>query len=131
MSQRPRPQRAFHTDDSHPYSSPSPSSSSSLGPSGAAQQYHLEGQNDDHVGMLGGRISELKQISLQIGDEVKYQMNYLKEMENDFEKTGGILGKTMKRLRILSQTENGRWMWYLILFVFVVIGYIYFFRFKK
>ncbi|KND02772.1 uncharacterized protein SPPG_08963 [Spizellomyces punctatus DAOM BR117] len=96
-----------------------------------SHHYAFEQRNDDHVDLLGNKITELKQISLQIGEEVTYQLGALRDMENDFEKSGGLLGATMRRLKIMARTQNGRWMWYLIFFVLAVFLYIYLFRYKK
>lgn len=55
----------------------------------------------------------------------------LLEMEHGFDRAGNILSATMKRLGIMAKSQNGRWMWYLILFVLAVFLYIYAFRFKR
>ncbi|KAJ3174549.1 hypothetical protein HK101_010950 [Irineochytrium annulatum] len=93
----------------------SPASSQSNG--SAFTQYALEQQNDDEVDVLSQKMSILKEVSLQIGDEVNYQNKLLGEMEDDFHKTGGMLGVAMKRFNTMSKSQTGRWMCYLILFV--------------
>ncbi|KAI8998407.1 hypothetical protein BC832DRAFT_233875 [Gaertneriomyces semiglobifer] len=132
MAHRSRAHRAHHIDQS---SYPSSSSAytgaaSSSTYSHPSQAGYLEQENDSHVNLLGNKVSELKQISLAIGEEVQYQNRMMNAMENEFDKAGSLLGNTMKRLQILTRTQNGRWMWYLILFVLCVVAYIYFFRFR-
>ncbi|KAI8929285.1 hypothetical protein BC831DRAFT_444587 [Entophlyctis helioformis] len=87
-------------------------------------------ENDDRASRLSSQIGALKQVSLDISTELEYQKTLMHDMEDDFGKTGGILGSTMRRLRIMAKTQTGSWMWLLMLFVGAVILYIYFFRFR-
>ncbi|KAI9339343.1 hypothetical protein BDR26DRAFT_862269 [Obelidium mucronatum] len=89
----------------------------------------LMSQNDDHVDQLSAKMSVLKEISLQIGDEVNYQNKMLNDMEGDFDKTGDILGNTIKRLGQIAKSPNGFWMCWLMAFVVLVLFYIIFSRF--
>ncbi|KAJ1543827.1 protein transport protein bet1 [Cladochytrium tenue] len=94
----------------------------------ADSQYALEQQNDDHVDMLSEKMRTLREISVQIGDEVSYQERMLNGMEDDFSKTGDILGTAMRRLNVMARTQSGRWVCALILFVIVTIFYLVFIR---
>ncbi|EGF82882.1 hypothetical protein BATDEDRAFT_86386 [Batrachochytrium dendrobatidis JAM81] len=87
-------------------------------------------ENDGRATALAKQIGALKQVSLDISDELIYQQNLMDDMHNDFEKTGGILGQTMRRLKIMARSQTGGWMWMMMLFVFGVIFYIYWFRLK-
>ncbi|TPX47145.1 hypothetical protein SeLEV6574_g02816 [Synchytrium endobioticum] len=114
---------------------PSASSSSSNNriSNGVATQgtaYALEDHNDSQVDMLAQKMTLLKEISVKIGDEVTYQSSMLNDVESDFHKTRGLLGSTMGRLRKFAKTQNGRWMWYLILFCLLVFLWLYFFRYR-
>ena len=74
---------------------------------------HLEDQ-------LKENVKTLKYLSINIGTEVREQNKFLKEMDEDFDKSSGLLGKTMGRLRGIS--KSGHWkMWvYIALFAFFV-----------
>ncbi|KAI9350506.1 hypothetical protein DFJ73DRAFT_625247, partial [Zopfochytrium polystomum] len=87
-----------------------------------------EQQNDDHVEMLSKKMGVLKEISLQIGDEVSYQEKMLRGMEDDFSKTGDLVGNAMRRLTAMTRTQSGRWMCMLILFVLATVFYLVFIR---
>lgn len=73
-------------------------------------------QNDEHVEQLTSKAGILKEITLQINEEVHYQNKLIEQMHTDFGRTGFSLSNTMKRLGALSKTQNGCWMCYLILF---------------
>ncbi|KAI8816849.1 uncharacterized protein EV422DRAFT_571382 [Fimicolochytrium jonesii] len=133
MSHR-RPQHAAGYDpSSSSYSSQQPIGGGYAGGGGGGQPYHygMEQENDQHVGILGDKLSQLKQISIAIGDELHLQRNLMDEMDKDFDKTGSFLESTMRRLNIMARKQNGRWMWYLILFVLAVFFYIYLFRYRR
>ncbi|KAI8840870.1 hypothetical protein BC829DRAFT_402969 [Chytridium lagenaria] len=93
----------------------------------AFSQYALEQENLNHVDVLSQKMSLLKEVSLQIGEEVVSQNKLLGDMEDDFHKTGGLLGSAMKRFTRMAKSQNGRWMWYLILFIVAVFFYVVFF----
>jgi len=86
----------------------------------------VENQNDQRINHLGNQISQLKDITLQIRSSVQESNIYLGEMEKDFNKTGGMLGRTMKNLDNLRKSPHGRQMMWLILFVLFVFFVIYF-----
>ncbi|GFG38874.1 hypothetical protein Cfor_02181 [Coptotermes formosanus] len=51
----------------------------------------LEEDNDAMADELKDKVQMLKSLSLDIGDEVKYQDRLLREMDDDFEKTGSSM----------------------------------------
>jgi len=59
---------------------------------------YMEKQNDDRISHLGAQISQLKDITIQINQQVNDSNRYLDGMEKDFDKTGGMLGRTQKKL---------------------------------
>ncbi|KAJ3222016.1 hypothetical protein HK099_002797 [Clydaea vesicula] len=65
-------------------------------------------QNDDHAGRLSNKLGILKEISLTIGEEVRYHNKMLQETDDTFTKTKDYLGATMNKLKILSKSENDK-----------------------
>ncbi|XP_023713846.1 uncharacterized protein LOC111867875 [Cryptotermes secundus] len=55
-----------------------------------SDQDTVEQQNDALADELKGKVQMLKSLSLNIGDEVKYQDRLLREVDDDFEKTGYV-----------------------------------------
>ena len=47
-------------------------------------------------------------------------------MGDDFETTGGLLGSSMKRLKVMSNAGHNRWMLYMIVFIVVVFLVLYY-----
>ncbi|XP_005099527.1 BET1 homolog [Aplysia californica] len=80
----------------------------------------LEEENEQMESELSGKVKALKSLSIDIGVEVKEQHMLLSQMDEDFESSGGLLGKTMGRLRGI--TKAGHWkLWlYIALFAFFV-----------
>ncbi|KAI8621077.1 hypothetical protein BC830DRAFT_1096133 [Chytriomyces sp. MP71] len=108
------------------YAAASASASTSGGGYGAGAESSLMQQNDDHVDLMSQKVNILKEISLQIGDEVNHQNSMLRDMEQDFDKSGDVIGQTMKRLTAIAKSPNGFWMCWLIAFVALVLFYIVF-----
>mmetsp|Transcript_14461 Transcript_14461/g.37444 ORF Transcript_14461/g.37444 Transcript_14461/m.37444 type:complete len:91 (+) Transcript_14461:300-572(+) len=87
----------------------------------------MERENDEHINLLHGKVSALKEMTIQIGNHVKEDINMLDGMGSDFDRTGGLLRGTMSRLDALVQTKDGRHMIYLALFVIGVFIVLYVF----
>uniref|UniRef100_A0A672KEW0 Bet1 golgi vesicular membrane trafficking protein n=1 Tax=Sinocyclocheilus grahami TaxID=75366 RepID=A0A672KEW0_SINGR len=80
----------------------------------------LEAHRDNH------RIFSYN-LSIDIGNEVKYQNKMLGEMDSDFDSTGGLLGATIGRLKLISrgsQTKVYCYMLLFALFVFIVLYWV-------
>ncbi|ORX88630.1 hypothetical protein K493DRAFT_236032, partial [Basidiobolus meristosporus CBS 931.73] len=90
-------------------------------------QGELEKMNDQRIEGLSDRIHLLREITLNIGEEVRDQNNYLKDMGGDFERTGTYLKGTMRRFYAMAQTQSGRYMIYLILFALLVFTFMLFY----
>ncbi|RKP00796.1 hypothetical protein CXG81DRAFT_12808 [Caulochytrium protostelioides] len=106
-------------------------SSSGGGPSGGLggmNSYAMERQNDDQVDMLTSKMGLLKEISLQIGEEVNAQNRYLQDLSNDFTTSGSLLNTTMGKLTKMAKNQSSRWMCYLVLFVIAVFSWLFLFR---
>ncbi|CAG0903028.1 unnamed protein product [Darwinula stevensoni] len=92
---------------------------------------HLEDENDHLTEGLKEKIGALKSVSLEIGVELKEHNRLLSEMDDDFEKSHGILRKTMTRVVQMAKAGHNRYLLYLFLFslfVFFVIWLLIKFR---
>jgi blocked-early-in-transport protein 1 len=85
----------------------------------------VEQQNDAMTDDLKDKVRMLKSLSLDIGDEVKYQDRLLREMDDDFEKTGGFLGNTMNRVLRIAKGRHNYYILYLFVFSIVVFFILY------
>nr|ABI52774.1 golgi vesicular membrane trafficking protein p18 [Argas monolakensis] len=91
---------------------------------GSAFKDTVEEENTRLIDGLKTKISSLKTISIDIGQEVKYQNRMLREMHDDFDSGEGILKSTMGRLMRMSRAGHNRYILYLVvfsLFVFLII----------
>jgi len=102
-----------------------PAGSSSADIGAAYTTSFMEKENDEHIGLLHGKVSQLKQMSIQIGDFVNQDNKLLDDMGGSFDRTNGLLSGTMKRLDALAQTKDGRHMIYLGLFVLGLFIFLY------
>ncbi|RXM32262.1 BET1-like [Acipenser ruthenus] len=64
-------------------------------------------------------------LSIDIGTEVKYQNKMLVDMDTDFDSTGGLLGATMGRLKLLSRGSQTKLFCYVLLFALFVFFVLY------
>lgn len=102
------------------YYDPLPSSSSYGGE-------FIETENDDLTEQLKSKVNNLKFLSIDIGEEIKHQDRLLRDMDHDFETTGGFLNNTIGRVTRLSRNSGGYNMLYLILFSVAVFFILYIF----
>ena len=86
----------------------------------------MERENDQLINSLSSKVSALKSLTIDIGNEVKEQNKYLDGMDNDFDFGSGMLGSTMKRLQVMAAKSNKRFTLYLVLFSFSVFLLIYY-----
>ena len=86
----------------------------------AAYENYLQQENDAQINNLAGKVSALKDISIQIGNHIKEDNKLLGDLDGSFDTTGGLLGGTMKRLGKLASSGGGCHMTYLAMFVVFV-----------
>ncbi|XP_036154735.1 BET1 homolog [Myotis myotis] len=84
-----------------------------------------EEENDRHTESLRRKVKAVKDLSIEIGQEVKTQNKLLAEMESQFDSTTGFLGRTMGKLKILSRGSQTKLMCYMMLFSLFVFFVIY------
>lgn len=98
---------------------------------GGSHQDMLETENDQMTDELRNKIGKLKDLSINIGDEVRYQNRLLRDFDDDVDKTGGFLQNTMKRVLRIGKGGHRTYWCYMFLFalgVFFLLYVILFFR---
>ncbi|XP_026754815.2 BET1 homolog [Galleria mellonella] len=85
----------------------------------------LEHDNERMAEELTGKISTLKHMSIQIGDEVRYQDNLLRGLDDDVDRSSGFLGKTMGRVLKLGKGNHNYYIFYLFIFSIFVFFLLY------
>ncbi|XP_050310883.1 BET1 homolog [Anthonomus grandis grandis] len=85
----------------------------------------LEHENERMAEELSEKIGVLKSLSIDIGNEVKYQHKLLNDVDDDMDRTGGFLGKTMSRVVKLSRGSHNYIVFYLFVFAVVVFFILY------
>ncbi|GJD11217.1 hypothetical protein Gasu2_53560 [Galdieria sulphuraria] len=100
-------------------------SSNSTGRDQAEQLFEQE--NNQAWDQLHGKVGSLKDIALQIGQEVNSQNQFLGNMTTSFDSVGELLSGTVNRLQRLVSERTGRHMCYLILFIFIFFLLVYLF----
>jgi len=78
--------------------------------------YSLEDENDRMTDELKDKITALKSLSIDISTEVKYQDKMLRDMDDDFERTGGSLRGSITRVLRLSKGSHNYYILYMFLF---------------
>lgn len=85
----------------------------------------LEEENERLASELQGKIGALKSLTIDIGNEVRYQDNLLRGIDDDMERTGGFLSNTMSRVVRLGKNGHQKYMCYMFLFVIIVFFVLY------
>ena len=85
----------------------------------------IEEENDQMTEELKDKIHALKSLSIDIGNEVKYQERLIHDIDDDFEKSGGFMRHTMNRVLRLSKGRHNYYICYLLLFTVVVFFVLY------
>ncbi|XP_026785482.2 BET1 homolog [Pangasianodon hypophthalmus] len=84
-----------------------------------------EEENEQLQEGLRAKVNALKHLSIDIGTEVKCQNKMLSDMDSDFDSTGGLLGATMGRLKLLSRGSQTKIYCYMLLFALFVFTILY------
>ena len=63
----------------------------------------MEQENDAQIGNLAGKVSQLRELSIQIGGHVREDNRLLSDLDGSFDSTGGLLGGTMKRCALVPR----------------------------
>merc|ERR1712087_757241 len=92
---------------------------------GSAFDDFMQKENDAQIGSLADKVSQLKEISIRIGNHVREDNKLLEGLDNNFDATGGVLKGTMQRLNNMVNSKDSRHMLYLALFVVFVFLFMY------
>ncbi|WVR03873.1 hypothetical protein IAU60_000871 [Kwoniella sp. DSM 27419] len=110
--------------------------SSSFGPGSGYQTkmhsrdaHHVEGQNDERLDGLLGKVKLLKDITVGIGNEVRDSNVVLGNMNDSFSSTSNFLGGTFRRMNKMASRQGGNWCWFmgfllLVLWIFIVVWWL-------
>lgn len=93
----------------------------------AAEQDALEEHNEEMTEELAKKVSELKEVSLSIGEETKDSNHQLEEMDTHFTRARQLLSSASSRLQKVAKNPNTRHMCAMVLFSLFLLLLIYFF----
>lgn len=85
----------------------------------------LEDENQRMAEELQGKIGALKSLTIDIGNEVRYQDKLLRGIDDDMDRTGGFLSNTMARVVRLGKSGHQKYMCYMFLFALFVFLLLY------
>ncbi|ERL86632.1 BET1 homolog [Dendroctonus ponderosae] len=85
----------------------------------------IEQENERMTHELAEKIGVLKSLSIDIGTEVQHQHKLLRDVDDDMDRTGGFLGKTMSRVAKLSRGSHNYIVLYLFVFALLVFFILY------
>ncbi|KAF2368595.1 Target SNARE coiled-coil domain [Trinorchestia longiramus] len=80
----------------------------------------IEDDNEELTTQLRSKVKTLKSMTIDIGNEVRYQNKMLSDMDDDMGKSGSILDRTVRRLGVMSRSLQNYHTPILFAFVFVV-----------
>ncbi|GAA5826168.1 hypothetical protein JCM11251_007192 [Rhodosporidiobolus azoricus] len=84
----------------------------------------LEGQNEEALEGLSQKVKLLKNITINIGQEVRDSTKMLNGMNDTFGETGNFLGGTMKKMKKMARKQGGQWcLWMAFL---MIVGLVFF-----
>ncbi|EIW66534.1 hypothetical protein TREMEDRAFT_70113 [Tremella mesenterica DSM 1558] len=82
--------------------------------------HDIEGQNDDRLEGLLGKVKVLKDITVGIGEQVRDGNRELSGMNDAFASTTNFLGGTLKRMNTMAKRQGGNWCWFMAFLLFVM-----------
>lgn len=85
----------------------------------------IEDENEKMTGELQEKIGVLKSLTIDIGNEIKYQDRMLRDVDDDLDRTSGFLGNTMSKVIRLARGSHNYYILYLFLFSIFVFFILY------
>ena len=87
--------------------------------------------NDDLESLLLGKTSKLKDISINLGHEIKSSNNLINGLNDDFEKSNSVVRKLLINLNKLPRFSDCKLYFYILLFaLFMFSVLVFLFKFK-
>ncbi|TRY64121.1 hypothetical protein TCAL_10882 [Tigriopus californicus] len=80
----------------------------------------LEDDNALREDELKGKVTALKSLSIDIGTEVREHNRYLRDVDDTFDSTSGLLGKSINNVLKLARSGSRYHLLYLFLFCLFV-----------
>ncbi|AAW42679.2 BET1 protein, putative [Cryptococcus deneoformans JEC21] len=82
--------------------------------------HDIEGQNDERLEGLLGKVKILKDITTGIGNEVRDSNIQLGNMNDTFSSTSSFLSGTFRRMNKMAKRQGGNWCWLMMFLLFVL-----------
>ncbi|WVQ79128.1 hypothetical protein IAT38_001223 [Cryptococcus sp. DSM 104549] len=82
--------------------------------------HDIEGQNDERLDGLLGKVKLLKDITVGIGNEVRDSNLQLGNMNDTFSSTSTFLGGTFRRMNKMAKRQGSNWCWFMLFLLFVM-----------
>jgi blocked-early-in-transport protein 1 len=90
---------------------------------------HLDDTYDEEfskkIGQLKNAVSTIKEISIDIRDEVDDQNNMLNDMNTKMDETSSSLHRARKKLIVMMNESGNQYMCYLVVFIVIVFLVLY------
>ncbi|RMZ67159.1 blocked early in transport 1 [Pyrenophora seminiperda CCB06] len=93
----------------------------SRGQYSAAVLDELESQNDEHVGVLTGKVRMLKDLTHLIGDEIRTSTTLAEKMNDQFENSRHKIRGTMNRMLVMAKKTGVGWKVWVGFFAAVIL----------
>ncbi|CAG2182263.1 unnamed protein product [Oppiella nova] len=95
------------------------------GSNGQSGWDEMETENNQMIDGLRNKVGALKSLTLDMGEEIKDQNLFLKDMDNTFDSSWGLLSSSVNRVKRIATSGQNRHILYLFLFAFFVFFIIY------
>jgi len=69
---------------------------------------------------MGGKIGKLKDLSINMGEEVREQNRLLNDMDDGFDSTAALFSNTIGKIVKLAKSKPHMYIYYLLAFCFFV-----------
>ncbi|KAH6642739.1 hypothetical protein C7974DRAFT_469030 [Boeremia exigua] len=91
------------------------------GPYASATLDELESQNEEHTGVLIGKVKMLKDLTHLIGDEIRDSTSLAEKMNDQFENSRNKIRGTMNRMLSMAKKTGVGWKAWVAFFVALIL----------
>lgn len=90
----------------------------------------LESQNEGELEGLSAKVKLLREVTVNIGNEVRDSTKLMNSMNDSFDSAGGLLKSTFKRMNKMARRQGGQWCYFMmfILLCLVIFFWTWVFR---